>query len=327
MDCRQVVAEWAWISKEPGSPEDYGVLAASAGGVEAGRFTGTYVAGIPSSSDRRDTPSAPPWATFGSHPTSAGRPMLSMSVQDPWQGQDQALRPIWPRRFFLCRYDELAEAGASCRTLWDAFAQVRLPRADDLPITVTVARQSLGEVVTAIDAVGFERAAAIAAALLDGPVALTGTSGLRLTDRSGTLTRLAALDAVSALLPYGFRADLAVSTAVDNTLAHRMRLVLAEYASGTQRAVPLRGQPVAPRSELGRDYLAMLLDKRRWDSAETVVAHLWHATAACSFGRPEAALEVLDHLNRHGHRIRAVTSGTESIEASRAFFRDEPAQV
>src|SRR5207244_2857925 len=140
--------------------------------------------------------------------------------------------------------------------------------------------------------------AAIAAALLDGPVAVTGTADLRLEDPSATVDRFTVLDAVAALLPYGFRADASATSAVDNTIAHRMRLVLAEYASNGQQAAPLRGPSVTPRSELARDYLAMLSDKEHSEGLDVVVAHLWNATAACSFSRPEAALEILDGLNR-----------------------------
>ena len=298
MDQRQVAAEWAWISKEPGSCEDYGVLAASAGPIDVGSFAGAYVAGLPSSSTPDSAPTAPPWVTFGSHLTGADRQVLSVSVQDPWQGQDQARRPIWPRRFFLLRYDGLAAARASYRTVWDAVAPTGLPHPDRQPIPVAVRPQPLGDVVAAINGIGFDHVAAIAAALLDGPVAVTGTAGLRLEDPSTALNRLAVLDAVAALLPYGFRADLSVSTAVDNTVAHRMRLILAEYANGLQQAASLRGTPVTPRSELARDYLTLLRDKARWDGLNTVVAYLWDATVACSFGRTETALEVLDGLNR-----------------------------
>lgn len=327
MDQRQVVAEWAWISKEPGSHEDYGILAASTGPIEAGGFAGAYVAGVPSSAMPENASAAPPWVTFGSHLTSADRPLLSVSVQDPWHGQDQARRPIWPRRFFLCRYDDLAAARASYRTVWDAVAPVGLPRPDRQPIPVAVRPQPLRDVVAAINDIGFDHAAAIAAALLDGPVSVTETAGLRLQDPARALDRLAVLDAVAALLPYGFRADLSGSTAVDNTVVHRMRLLLAEYAKDGQQAAPLRGAPVTPRSELARDYLTMLLDKERWDGLNMVVAYLWDATSACSFGCAETALEILDGLNRHRHKIRAAKSGAESLKLSRAFFRDEPSQV
>ena len=82
-----------------------------------------------------------------------------------------------------------------------------------------------------------------------------------------------------------------------------------------------------PCSELSRDYLTMLLDKERWDGLNMVVGYLRDATGECSFGRAETALEILDGLNRHRHRIRAARDGAESLTLSRAIFRDEPSQV
>ena len=327
MEQREVPLDWAWISKEPGSPEDYGVIAASKGLPVTEGLTGTYVAGVPSSSLPQDTPAGPPWVTFGCHRTSPDGRLLSVSVQDPWRGQDQARRPIWPRRFFLCPYEDLCGAGASYRTLWEAVASVRLPRPDDQPVRAVTRAQSLNDLVAVIDGVGFAHVAATAAALLDDPVAVTGTSGLRLTDPAGPLDRLAVLDAIAALLPYGFRADLSASTAVDNTVAHRTRLILAEYAGRGQQAAGLGDAPVTPRSELARDYLNMLLEKGRWDGSQAVVAHLWDATGACSFAQPEVALEILDGLNRAGHRIRKAKAEAEGLTLSRAFFRGAPSQV
>ena len=327
MEPRPVTAEWAWISKAPGSHGDYGVLASSSGLSDAGGIAGTYVAGVPSSSMPTAASGGPPWVTFGSHLTPADHQLVSVSVQDPWRGQDQALRPIWPRRFFLCRYDDLAAFRVSYRTLWDAVAPITLPRPSRQPAPVPVRPQPLSQVILAIGNIGFNRVAAIAAALLDGPVVVTSTADLRLEDPSATVDRLTVLDAVAALLPYGFRADASATSAVDNTIAHPMRLVLAEYASNGQQAAPLRGPAVTPRSELARDYLAMLSDKERWEGLDVVVAHLWSATEACSFSCPETALEILDGLNRHGYKLRAARNCAESVKLSRFFFHDDPSQV
>jgi hypothetical protein len=326
---QQVMAQWAWVSKNPGSREDYGVLAASDRQGQIGGFVGEYVAGVPSSTVRGDAPMAPPWVTFGSHPTSAGRPVISISVQDPWRGQDQAGRAIWPQRFFLCWYDDVAGAQASYRALWDAVEPVELPRPDGQPVPLAIRPQPANDIIAAISEIGFQRAAAIAAALLDDPVAVavTGTADLRLQDPAAALDRLAVLDAVAALLPYGFRADLSASSAVDNTVAPRMRLVLADYANDNQHAAPLRGMPVLPRSEIARDYLAMLLEKERWEKLDAVLAHLRAATDACSFSRPEQARVILDGLKRRSHKIRAAETGAEGLKESRVFFDDPPAEV
>jgi len=78
MTGKRITAEWAWIGKEPGSRDDYGVLAASR--EEVRRFVGRYVAGVPSSTISRDAPGGPPWVTFGTHHTEAGDALISISV-------------------------------------------------------------------------------------------------------------------------------------------------------------------------------------------------------------------------------------------------------
>lgn len=327
MDQRKVSAEWAWISKEPGSHEDYAILAASTGPAGVQAFARTYVAGVPSSESADNAAAALPWVTFGSHETGADQRLLSVSVQDPWRARDQARRPIWPRRFFLCRYEDVASAGASYQSLWDAIAALELPRPDHGPVRFMVRPQSLSEVLATIDDLGFDQVAAVAAALLDGPVAVTGAIGPRLANAPMPANRLAVIDAVAALLPYGFRAGLSASTAVDNTVAHQIRLILADYASGGQQAAGLTGPPVEPRSDLGGSYLTMLLAKKRRDGLETVVNFLRDATSPCSFDHADEALEILDGLNQGRHRIMAAIEEAESLKLTLDFFEYDPAQV
>ncbi len=324
---RPITADWAWISKEPGAREDYGILAASAAGIDVSNLAAVYVTGTPSSSLPADAPGAAPWVTFGSHLHAAGRPVLSISVHDRWEGRDQGGRPIWPRRLFACWYDDVAASRASYRALWEAVADEKLPRADRDPVPIAMPPDPADRAITAIANIGLQRVAAIAAALLDGPVAMTGTGDLRLSDGAAPVDRLGVLDAVAALLPYGFRADLSASSAVDNTVAHRIRLVLAGYASAGQQAAGLRDAPVTPGPGVARDYLAMLLEREHWEGLPAVVAHLRDATTACAFDRPEAALRILDGLNRRWHKIRNAKEGVEGLETSRAFFGGEPSET
>lgn len=325
MSQQQVTAAWALISKQPEVSQNYGVLAASDDHV--GELTVTYVAGIPSSSLPADSPLAPPWVTFGSHPLAEGRTAVSISVQDRWEGNDQAGRPIWPRRFFLCQHDQVASARASYQTLWDAVGPVRLPLQGRQPVTLDVRTASLSAIVATIKAIGFRRVAAIAAALLQSPVVVTGTARLgleaRAHDRGGGangpiagLSRLAVLDAIAALLPYGFRAELTASSAVDNAMLHRIRLVLADYAKEGQFEAPLRGAPL----KLGADayrYYGELVDKEANDGGVlAVVTHLWNAGDSCSFDNRGQALGILRRLNQLGSVSRFIERAEESLENS-----------
>jgi len=320
-------AEWAWIGKKPGAREDYSVLDASDRHIRVGEFIGGNFVGAPSSSNRDNAPTGPPWVTFRSHPTNVRRPLLSVLLLDDWQDLDQAGRPIWPQRFFLCRYDEAAGVHASYRALWEAVSPFPLPRPDRQLVPIEIQPQSAASAVEAIGEIGFERAAAMAAALLAGPVAVTGTADLYLSDPDARLDRLAVLDAVAALLPYGFRADLSASSAVDNAVAHRVQLVLTNYPSDSQQVAPLRGAPVTPRSDVARDYLDMLRAKRHLETLETIVAHLREARDPCSFAHPRRALEILNELNRDRHKVMAAVTAPESLKSSFVFFDDTPAEV
>jgi len=318
MTGKRITAEWAWIGKEPGSRDDYGVLAASR--EEVRRFVGRYVAGVPSSTISRDAPGGPPWVTFGTHHTEAGDALISISVQDPWEERDQAMRSIWPQRFFLCPFDMVVETGASYQTLWEAVRNERLPKADHVPLQLTVRPQSPDDLLTTITDIGIDQAAAIAASLLDGPVALAGTGHLKLDDR------LAVLDAVAALLPYGFRADLSASSAVDNTVAHKIRLVFAEFPNSQQQAVALRGARPELRPE-SLDYLHMLLLKKGDSGTWPVISHLWQAKPACSFTRPMDARKILDELDRDNYWLKIFRSGKVTLQLTLAFFSNQATDV
>ena len=220
----ELTAEWVLIGKVPGSGSDYGVLATSAGGASLRSYVGVYVTGAPSSSASMDTPGAPPWITFGAHAAGPDQVMISVTVLDQWEGLDHASRPIWPRRLFLFRFGELAAAGASYRTLWEAVQLTNLPAREPV-LHFTVRSQPIADFMATIADRGFERLATLAAAMLEGPVGLTGAGHLTRDER------LTLLDAVSALLPYGFRADLSASSSVDNTVAHQIRLVFADFSN------------------------------------------------------------------------------------------------
>lgn len=290
----RVTVEWAWISKEPGREIGYGVLAASVGDTDVGRYGGRYVVGTPNSSMDVSLPGAPPWLTFGPFLAAATGPLISVSVIDPRQNRDQAGRPIWPQRFFLMRYNEVAEARASYQGLWNAVRDVRLPALDRLPLLLEPRAQSVDDLVTTVERRGRDRMTSLAAMILEGPVALTESAQLSRDER------LAVLDAIVALLPYGFRAAISASSAVDNNVRHSVDLVFAEYANiaNNQTLVPLSvASPVpVPRTAAGRAYRDLLREKILTFGIRAVVEHLWAATEARSLARPEEARAILREL-------------------------------
>jgi hypothetical protein len=301
-----VLADWAWISKKPGARDDYGILARSRGDIDVSEIAWQYVAGVPGANVPADAPWGPPWVTFGAFSATGGRPVISVSLQYPWDGLDQSGRPIWPRLFFACWYEDTMRRGASYQTLCAAIEQVELSRSHTSPVPLALQPQPLdgGDeddgLVAAVREFGFEPLAAIAAALLDNrQVAVTGTMNLPLG------RRVELLDAIVALLPYGFRADLSASSAVDRKITHQIRLVLTDSPADSQHAISLDAAS-PPRSGPGRRYFEMLLDREKHSGLPAVIGHLWNANLPYAFSDPGAAIETLVGLNRDDYVWKAV---------------------
>jgi hypothetical protein len=313
----QIGADWAWISKDPAEGIGYTVLKTSADDVDFRPFIGHYVAGAPSSTTPPDAPDAPPWVTFGPVATERDGVLMSVSVRDPWRVRDDTGRPVWPQRLFVMRFDDLAGAKASYQTMWTAARPARVPRDEPGPLQLEVPEQATGALAATIERYGLSQLGALAAALLDGPVAVSDAAGL------GRDERLAVLDAVAALLPYGFRADLSASSVVDNTVKHGIRLTFADYPGPGQQLCSLRELAPAAGSELGQRYLAMLEEKAAARGLPAVVNHLWAFWHPCSFMHPDAALTLLSELDFYGGFRKALRKGQASREEVLKFFADQ----
>ena len=121
----------AWISKIPGSGDDYAIIKGpSAGAIDVRSFAWQFVAGVPSGAVPLDSPGGPPWVTFGAHPASTGS-VVSVSMQLPPEEDalDQAGRPIWPRFFCASHYKDARMVGASFQTLVTAIQAMELEAA------------------------------------------------------------------------------------------------------------------------------------------------------------------------------------------------------
>jgi hypothetical protein len=311
---RHVTAQWAWVSKEPGARGGgYQILATSGRDINFSQYVATYITGSPDSGVSPDSPQAPPWVTIGSF-LANGMVLVSVAVLDPWRDRDYAGRAIWPQRFFLFRFDELAAAGVSYRTLWEAIRDINIPAADSAPLTLQVQSADVGDLVSAIELYGFERMAGIAAAQLEARIAVDDAELLQRLDR------LALLDAATALLPYGFRANLSLSSSVDNTVAHPIRLVFAHFAN-RQTLISLRDPAVVPLTQFGRDYLNALRRKQRTSGTAAVVEHLWAARQPRSLERPEEAPAVLGELDFYRDYQRLLRERTAKRTEALEFFR------
>jgi hypothetical protein len=316
----QISAEWAWISKDPAEGIGYSVLATSAANVDFRPFIGLFVPGSPSSTTPEGAPDAPPWVTFGPVATEHDGVLMSVSVRDWWRERDHAGRPVWPQRLLVMPFADLAAAGASYQSMWAAAEHADIPRGDLAPLPLAVSVQPTGPVTATIERYGLDQLAGLAAALLDGPVVVSDAAPLARDER------LAVLDAIAALLPYGFRAGLSVSSVVDNTVKHGIRLAFADYPGAGQQLRSLRTPAPPPGGMVGSHYLAALAEKVASRGLQAVVDHLWAFRRPCSFEHPGIAMAVLSELDFYGGFSRALRERRASREEVLKFFT-EPVQA
>lgn len=319
MTATRVAADWAWISKDLQVGIGYSVLATSRADVDFGPFVGRYVPGSPSSTVPPGAPDAPPWVTFGPVTARADDGLMTVSVREQWRERDHAGRPVWPQKLLVIRYAELAKANASYQTISRAAVGTKIPDIEHTTLPLDVDEQPLDELERIIRAYGFEQLAALAAAVLEGPVAIAGAGRLVREQRLGVL------DAVAALLPYGFRADLSASSVVDNTSRHGIRLVFADFAQDDQRLLPLRGRGPDPSTERGRHYLRTLGEKQDTPGISTLVRHMWDAKGPYSFEKPGLAVTILVDLDFYEAFERDAAQGPVPVGLLRKFLADPAA--
>lgn len=159
---------------------------------------------------------------------------LGVAIQELSADYDRG-RPAVTTRYFYFPYDHPAEALVSYEELFREFSQCALP-SDGSLVHVNIRDMDLAAIVSCID-----EAAMAAATLL-----LTNRS-VRITQGESvpTLQRLRFLDTVAALLPYGMRARLSVSTGTTGPADEQVRLSFADTLHlRANTAVPLRAAEV-----------------------------------------------------------------------------------
>src|SRR5262249_51020483 len=145
----------------------------------------------------RTGPGALPWAAV-SVVRKGGRHYVGVATYRWSAEHDAAGRPIVSSSHFFLPYELLREHGVSYRGFLGAVAAAA-PPPPGTELLVELDSTAPEETADLIERFGRERVERAAAMLLDGPVTVTAADDLAFTDR------LAFLDAVAALLPYGWR--------------------------------------------------------------------------------------------------------------------------
>lgn len=327
MSRRVVPVAWALAGKRPGDKSDYRLLAgnapdgddrALADHVWAALPVNPQLAGVPG-------PGEVPWVTVIPGHDASGD-WLAVTVTDATADRDAVGRPSVAIRQVRISYPDVAKARAGYQALYAA-----VPAAEEMatPLAFHLAPGSGGRPVALAlaDDRCFDRAATLASLVLDGDVMITMTTEAMLP----LIARLAELDQVMALLPFGMRAGTAMATWYDGTAQAdadsaatrppRYRLAYGPFPAHGQPAAPLGERPPPPASDIALAYLRELRAARAELGGPALIAHLEaHRDALAPAGqehreREQAqALEILRSLRDPGRVVAAIRDGQPNLE-------------
>ncbi|MER8072669.1 hypothetical protein ABTZ59_30745 [Streptomyces sp. NPDC094034] len=312
---RPVRAAWSLQGKAPGQVA-YDV---QAGNVDP-RIAQKYFWDASTETPRPDRPHAPdalPWVAFLGG-TESGGPVTGL-VETIWSGgRDATGRISYAARLLLLDWQPTSGAGLTWSSLYNAALDAEWPAMDaDAPypphpphIVLDAAPADVAQLARYIDQnIQFEWAARSAALLLEGRHVVITLS----PEHAGlhAVTRVAVLDGICALLPYGSRAWLSAATWAGHGADHELRLTFALRPRGNQCHAVLAGQPPQePGSREGRAYLAELLRLRRKMGIETLLTHLLSHRAPLSPLDAEQALRHLRDLDLRSVVLADIDRGT-----------------
>lgn len=227
-----------------------------------------------------------------------GRDLYLGLLFQEWSREIDAVGRAIPVSRYLCvRYSTASGGRVDYRGLYEALRE-KEPPPDGGVLRAEIPVPSAEERAALVGRFGFARAAAAAALVLDGPVAVTQAEELPVEER------LAFLDAVAALLPYGRRAGLVVSAWHDGGDRH-IDLAFARRCPEGATELDWRA-PAAPEGNAYLNRLSELVERR---SPTEVVSFLADQTEPLDEAGAEEVLRVLDELDRPERVLQAAKRG------------------
>ncbi len=294
----QVSASWALWGKYPGTNDDYSILASSSqpfGAADFARILAHFAPGTPPTEG--GLPSSLPWVTI-SRVGASNQFYLGIAIQEMTSQVDGAGRPITRTSYFCVPYAELTKAPVSYADLYRSVAALQLPHENGDLIRISVppldARVLADDIVSVFGEAQVSMAAAL---LLSGVVSIVGSDG------SAVLERLRFLDAVAAILPYGYRTWYTAATWSDSGARHRIRLAFAARPREDAAVIRWRSAPEpAPVAGPAGLYLEQLRQLRHRDPSPEGLAALISFLAELGeprkFEQPQYAIGAVRDLNR-----------------------------
>lgn len=199
--------------------------------------------------------------------------------------RDDDKRPVAVTTYFCAPYQPLADAGVSYQAMYQEFHKIRLgttsgpPRQVELPVRTGLL--AIGSLATAMQTAGL---------LLTAPVCVLGAEATNVGER------LDFIEAVAALIPYGFRSRLTAATWVRPTHRdHRFRLYFSDTARDNHPDHVVYWERPELTSLKSRDDYGYAYDRFLAGTIGQLGA-LARLTTPRSFSR----LEVLESLNEIG---------------------------
>jgi hypothetical protein len=212
MTSRAISVQWAWRGKEP-NDSGYRILSCSMGDFNAKNFEDIL--------DRFSlgTVADPSQVAVSYVLSGDARRHLGMAIYEPTAaGADPFGRDVTFIRYFCVPYEDVAPDGVCYVDMYGTLKNRMLPQANEPPLSVEFSRGDPGIPGDAA------RASQVTELLLTGnPVCIVGAGDTTMGQR------LAFIDAVMRLLPYGMRAEMAAATWTSSTnRQHKFRLFFSD---------------------------------------------------------------------------------------------------
>ncbi|PRX66976.1 hypothetical protein B0I32_105416 [Nonomuraea fuscirosea] len=314
----EVRAGWALHGKPRDSHEDYTIMASGGFGFTDGDLMlilSRYSLGNPPAD--RDSPGSLPWVAIN-EARDGEITYVGLTVQEWSNDPDGAGRPIAHSRYFAVPYQALCAEAISYQDLYHTLRRAPLPSAG-APMRIELSATKATEQARSIAALGFARVATAAAMSLEGPVTVTRCPELRLEER------LTFLDAVAALLPYGWRTEYSAGTWHEGGSKH-VRLAFARHNRANSFELDWLAPAGPPaRADIAGTYLQRLRELTGGGSGEEAVArvigHLRLMTGPVN--GPEDAIRSLNEFDWHLRVLKAARQGHATRADLRRMFNSE----
>lgn len=313
-------AGWALWGKHPGSNSDYSILTSSSEPLTQPEFASVLTHFAPGNPPtERGLPSSLPWVII-SRVGIEGQPYVGMAIQKSTDEVDSAGRPISLTSYFCVPYAEISDTPFSYASLYQALVSIELPRDGRDLIRLSVPRLDPQALATDIaEDFGEPTVLTAASLLLSGPVSIIGSDGSTAHDR------LRFLDAVAAMLPYGYRADYTAATWSDSGARHQIRLAFAATARADAGVIRWRSAPAGPTAgSPGEAYFRLLRQVRERRPGQGQLTELIGFFARDAepglLDQPQRALESLREFDLPAIVLGAVLDGAAPPDDVREVF-------